>query len=320
VNDLSFAGLLATLASGFITLTLLASRPEIRGLKHFGRLISNMLLFNLLVILGLAWEFLNSSVWGGALDRQASLPAKEILIGALLILGLLKLGWVYSFELLALSLLDRANPAGMKSVFGAAGGLLLLVAGAAWAPFFPEQRFAFISTTFAVLEYVVIVAVIATAVWLIYTARRCGDIRTRKAVRALGTIYFVLFSGSLMLLVVTGNQAPGHHETSGWANVLGLLLFNPALYIWARKSADIFRGEPLTEICYQPDLVLKYGISGREFEIIALICRGKTNQEIADELCISAQTVKDHNYNIFQKTGVKNRTQLARLFMKRTAA
>jgi DNA-binding CsgD family transcriptional regulator len=26
--------------------------------------------------------------------------------------------------------------------------------------------------------------------------------------------------------------------------------------------------------------------------------------------------VKDHNYNIFRKTGVKNRTQLARLFMR----
>jgi DNA-binding NarL/FixJ family response regulator len=54
-----------------------------------------------------------------------------------------------------------------------------------------------------------------------------------------------------------------------------------------------------------------------KFPIIALICRGKTNQEIADELCISARTVKDNNYNIFQKTGVKNRTQLARLFMNR---
>ena len=318
MNHLSFAGLLATLASGFITLTLLASRPDLRGARHFGRLISNMLFFNLLVIIGLAWQFLSASVRGGPFDRQASLQAMEISMGALLILGLLKLGWVYSFELLALSLLDRPTPAGLKALFGACGGLLLLVAAAGWAPFIAEKRFAFIFTTFAVLEYVIMVAVIASAVWLICGARRCEDSRTRKAVRALGTIYLVLFAGSLIFLAVTGEQGAGDQETSGWANVLGLLLFNPALYIWARKSADIFRPEPAGEICYQPDLARKYGITGREFEIIALICRGKTNQEIADELCISAQTVKDHNYNIFQKTGVKNRTQLARLFMKRT--
>jgi len=63
-------------------------------------------------------------------------------------------------------------------------------------------------------------------------------------------------------------------------------------------------------------LLVRYGITGREIEIITLVCRGKTNREIADDLCISPQTVKDHNYNIFRKTGIKNRTQLARLFMR----
>ena len=318
MNNLRVVGLLATLASGFITLTLLASRPDLRGARYFGRLISNMLLFNLLVILGLAWQFLSASVGGGPLDRGASFPATEISMGALLILGLLKLGWVYSWELLALRLLDRPTPAGLKALFGACGVLLLLVAVAGWAPLTGKQGFAFVFEAFGILEYAIMVAVIASAVWLILGARRGEDIRARKAVLALGAIYLVLFSGSLVFLVLTGDQGPGDQKTSGWVNILGLLLFNPALYIWARKSADIFRPEPAGEICYQPDLVRKYGITGREFEIIALICRGKSNQEIADELCISAQTVKDHNYNIFQKTGVKNRTQLARLFMKRT--
>lgn len=45
-------------------------------------------------------------------------------------------------------------------------------------------------------------------------------------------------------------------------------------------------------------------------EVIELICQGHTNKEIADLLFISVETVKDHNYKIFQKTGVKNRTQL----------
>ena len=62
------------------------------------------------------------------------------------------------------------------------------------------------------------------------------------------------------------------------------------------------------------DLYQKYGISKREKQIITEICRGKTNQEIADELFISLQTVKDHTYNIFRKVNVRNRVQLTQVF------
>lgn len=58
----------------------------------------------------------------------------------------------------------------------------------------------------------------------------------------------------------------------------------------------------------------KYAITKREKEIISEICRGKTNQEIADTLFISLQTVKDHIHNIFGKVGVKNRIQLRNIF------
>ena len=58
----------------------------------------------------------------------------------------------------------------------------------------------------------------------------------------------------------------------------------------------------------------KYGITRREKEIIREICRGKSNQQIANELFISLQTVKDHVHNIFKKTNVKNRVLLTRLF------
>ena len=64
------------------------------------------------------------------------------------------------------------------------------------------------------------------------------------------------------------------------------------------------------------DLYSQYAISNREKEIIEEICKGKTNQEIADTLFISLQTVKDHTYNIFRKVHVKNRVQLTRIFGK----
>jgi len=319
MNLLMPACLLATLASGFITLSLLASRPEIRRLRHFGDLTANMLLFNLLVILGLAWQFLNSSVWKSASDRPASPAANWILIAVLLALGLLKLGWIYSLELLAEKLLDSPRRAGMKAVFFAAGGLLIVVAGAGWASFLGEARLAFAFAAFSVFEVAALTVVIATAIGLVYGAGRREDVRARKAVSTFGMIYAVLFAGSLIFVLAQWGRAQRSNDTSVLANALGLLLFNPALYYWARKSVGAFPKESLPEIEIRSDLAAKYGISGREFEIIALICHGNSNQEIADELCISVRTVKDHNYNIFQKTGVKNRTQLARLFMNRAA-
>jgi len=62
------------------------------------------------------------------------------------------------------------------------------------------------------------------------------------------------------------------------------------------------------------NLFAQYSITPREKEIIIEICKGKTNQQIADSLFITLQTVKDHAYHIFQKTGVKNRVQLTQKF------
>lgn len=62
----------------------------------------------------------------------------------------------------------------------------------------------------------------------------------------------------------------------------------------------------------------KYEISKREREVIQLICKGQTNQEISDALFISLQTVKDHIHRIFIKTGVKNRVQLTNMIRSGT--
>ena len=51
-------------------------------------------------------------------------------------------------------------------------------------------------------------------------------------------------------------------------------------------------------------------LSEREIEIIDLVARGLTNQEIAAELTISKRTVDNHVSNIFTKTGAKNRVAL----------
>ncbi len=63
-----------------------------------------------------------------------------------------------------------------------------------------------------------------------------------------------------------------------------------------------------------PDLFAKaFNISDREREIIRLILQGNTEARIGDLLFISRRTVVNHVYNIYRKTGVRNRVQLINL-------
>ena len=52
-------------------------------------------------------------------------------------------------------------------------------------------------------------------------------------------------------------------------------------------------------------------LTAREEEIVALVTRGFKNKQIADTLCITTGTVKVHLMHIFEKTGVKDRFELA---------
>jgi DNA-binding NarL/FixJ family response regulator len=55
--------------------------------------------------------------------------------------------------------------------------------------------------------------------------------------------------------------------------------------------------------------LLKEGISKREAEILLLMHQGLSNQQIADKLFISENTIKKHISNIFQKLQVERRTE-----------
>lgn len=57
-------------------------------------------------------------------------------------------------------------------------------------------------------------------------------------------------------------------------------------------------------------IFVRYGITKRERQIVQEICRGRTNQQIADALFISLQTVKDHTHRIYSKMGIRSRMQL----------
>ena len=55
------------------------------------------------------------------------------------------------------------------------------------------------------------------------------------------------------------------------------------------------------------------GLTQREQELVPLLARGASNKEIADQFCLSEQTVKNHLYRMKQKVGASNRLGIVQL-------
>ncbi len=75
--------------------------------------------------------------------------------------------------------------------------------------------------------------------------------------------------------------------------------------------------DSVQELAKEPRVVSRdasnknWRLTPREEQIVAEVVSGKTNNEIAQTLSVSAQTVKHHLTSIFDKVGVYNRLELA---------
>ena len=80
----------------------------------------------------------------------------------------------------------------------------------------------------------------------------------------------------------------------------GEAIFGPNV---ARRLMAYFAGAPIAPLPAFPEL------SEREREILELIARGMSNQQIVDRLVISPKTVRNHVSNIFSKMQVRDRAE-----------
>jgi len=73
-----------------------------------------------------------------------------------------------------------------------------------------------------------------------------------------------------------------------------------------------FQQESMTRVSVEEaakEHLLPEPLSERELQVLQLLARGASNQEIAQDLVIVVDTVKRHVSHIFSKLGVKNRVQ-----------
>jgi DNA-binding NarL/FixJ family response regulator len=83
----------------------------------------------------------------------------------------------------------------------------------------------------------------------------------------------------------------------------GDALISPSV---TRRLIDEFARRPQNHAEPPPALA---ELTAREREVLELVARGRSNPEIADELIVSAATVKTHVARILMKLGVRDRVQ-----------
>ncbi|PIC86891.1 DNA-binding response regulator [Sporosarcina sp. P20a] len=91
----------------------------------------------------------------------------------------------------------------------------------------------------------------------------------------------------------------------------------------AKRVADAIRETMQGQTVLEPEVTSKMmtkmrggqthalheDLTDRELEVLLLLAKGKSNQEIADELFIALKTVKTHVSNLLSKLEVQDRTQ-----------
>lgn len=126
----------------------------------------------------------------------------------------------------------------------------------------------------------------------------------------------------LAILMVLNNTLLLFYDISvliALAFILGYFIYGGIIPVYMRFGTTL--SMPLPEQKNSSSFEIfcgKYAISPREKEIIREICHGLSNQQIADKLFISLQTVKDHTHRIYSKTECSGRARLIRLVNENT--
>jgi len=67
--------------------------------------------------------------------------------------------------------------------------------------------------------------------------------------------------------------------------------------------------QPTENFIVNENNLKQLSISKREHEVLMLMAQGLSNQEVADKLFVSLNTVKTHSSKLFEKLNVQRRTQ-----------
>jgi DNA-binding NarL/FixJ family response regulator len=111
-----------------------------------------------------------------------------------------------------------------------------------------------------------------------------------------------------MPLLLSTYYGAGNHAQAQAAGGAGLLTPDLSIeqVVGAVRAALVGEAIPL-----RPRTKRSEQLSEREREVLALLCTGATNYEIAAAMHVGIETVKKHAGALYRKLGVRNRTEAA---------
>jgi DNA-binding NarL/FixJ family response regulator len=132
---------------------------------------------------------------------------------------------------------------------------------------------------------------------------------TRKAIE---------LQANLNVIALTMFSDTTHYTQMINAGIKGFILKKSNKYELQQAINTVYAGgnyfsqEILQKMAFR-SVNFSYGtdqMTQRELEVLNLVCNGLTSQEISDKLFISIKTVEVHRTNIFQKSAVRNSSEL----------
>lgn len=141
------------------------------------------------------------------------------------------------------------------------------------------------------------------------TSKSVPETKVRKLLQSFGYIFLTGYIGFTLSHI---NYYFFHINIEPYDSLI-LLLINICPLLWIRMyylKYQINNTSNINGIKSINKFAEDFSLTSREKEIVELIMKGKTNNEIETILFISFNTVKNHIYNIFRKTKVNSRSQL----------
>ena len=106
-----------------------------------------------------------------------------------------------------------------------------------------------------------------------------------------------------------------NHAFEIYAGIIALLFTVLGIWIALKLTKPKIETQIIEKTVFTDNFILnenelhKLGLSKRELDVLQLMAHGLSNQEIAEKLFVSLNTIKTHTSNLFEKLDVKRRTQ-----------
>lgn len=106
-----------------------------------------------------------------------------------------------------------------------------------------------------------------------------------------------------------------NHTFEIYAGIIALFFTSLGVWLALKLTKPKIETQIIEKPIFTDSFVLnekelnKLGLSKRQLDVLQLMAEGLSNQEIAERLYVSLNTVKTHTSNVFEKLDVKRRTQ-----------